>query len=99
MTCRRSPRPRVSPAIRPRCGPSTTPAGANLAGAAPNAAHAALARLQTGLAARGGRLFLCTQNVDDLHEQGGCADVIHMHGELRVTRCHAARRPGRTPDR
>jgi len=62
---------------------------ANLAGAAPNAAHFALARLQAGLAARDGRLFLCTQNVDDLHEQGGCVDVVHMHGELRVTRCHA----------
>jgi NAD-dependent deacetylase len=61
----------------------------NLATAAPNAAHAALARLQAGLAAKGGRLFLCTQNVDDLHEQGGCVDVVHMHGQLRVTRCHA----------
>jgi NAD-dependent deacetylase len=62
---------------------------ANLAGATPNAAHLALVRLQKGLAARGGRLFLCTQNVDDLHEQGGCADVVHMHGQLGVTRCHA----------
>lgn len=60
----------------------------NLVRAEPNAAHAALARLQAGLAAKGGRLFLCTQNVDDLHEQGGCTDVVHMHGELRVTRCH-----------
>ena len=62
---------------------------ANLAKAGPNAAHLALARLQTDLAARGGRLFLCTQNVDDLHEQGGCAEVVHMHGELMVTRCHS----------
>jgi len=61
---------------------------ANLANAEPNAAHVALARLQAGLAARGGRLFLCTQNVDDLHEQGGCTEVVHMHGQLRVTRCH-----------
>jgi NAD-dependent deacetylase len=61
---------------------------ANLASATPNAAHLALARLQAGLAARGGRLFLCTQNVDDLHEQGGCTQVVHMHGQLRVTRCH-----------
>ncbi|KQZ29388.1 MULTISPECIES: NAD-dependent deacylase [Caulobacter] len=61
---------------------------ANLAGAAPNAAHLALARLQKGLVARGGRLFLCTQNVDDLHEQGGCSDVVHMHGQLGITRCH-----------
>ncbi|WP_297515691.1 NAD-dependent deacylase [uncultured Caulobacter sp.] len=61
---------------------------ANLAGAQPNAAHAALARLETALAARGGELFLCTQNVDDLHEKAGSGRVIHMHGELAVTRCH-----------
>lgn len=62
---------------------------ANLAGARPNAAHRALGRLQADLAARGGSLFLCTQNVDNLHEQGGAARVVHMHGELLVTRCHA----------
>lgn len=61
---------------------------ANLADARPNAAHAALARLEAGLAARGGELFLCTQNVDDLHEKAGSQRVIHMHGELTVTRCH-----------
>lgn len=59
----------------------------NLAEAAPNAAHRALARLQQGLAARGGDLFLCTQNVDDLHERGGAASVVHMHGELLKARC------------
>jgi NAD-dependent deacetylase len=32
--------------------------------AAPNAAHVALAEAEARLAARGGRLFLCTQNVD-----------------------------------
>lgn len=61
---------------------------ANLAGATPNAAHRALARLEAELEARGGELFLCTQNVDDLHEKGGSRRVIHMHGELSVTRCH-----------
>ena len=61
---------------------------ANLAGAAPNAAHLALARLEAGLAARGGELWLCTQNVDDLHERAGSRRVVHMHGELAVTRCH-----------
>jgi NAD-dependent deacetylase len=61
---------------------------ANLAEARPNAAHEALARLEAGLAARGGALFLCTQNVDDLHEKAGCRRVVHMHGELAVTRCH-----------
>ena len=60
---------------------------ANLAGAAPNAAHLALARLEAELTARGGELWLCTQNVDDLHEKAGSKRVIHMHGELAVTRC------------
>ncbi|ACA20141.1 Silent information regulator protein Sir2 [Methylobacterium sp. 4-46] len=57
--------------------------------AAPNAAHQALARLEAGLAARGGRLFLCTQNVDDLHERGGARAVVHMHGEILRARCLA----------
>ncbi|KMO37165.1 NAD-dependent deacetylase [Methylobacterium tarhaniae] len=55
----------------------------------PNAAHAALARLEAGLQARGGRLFLCTQNVDDLHERAGSRAVTHMHGELLRARCTA----------
>lgn len=59
----------------------------HLARAAPNEAHRALARLQQGLAQRGGDLFLCTQNVDDLHERGGAHDVVHMHGELLRQRC------------
>lgn len=55
--------------------------------ATPNAAHTALARLEAGLAARGGSLFLCTQNIDRLHERGGSGHVHHMHGELLVARC------------
>lgn len=72
---------------------------ANLAGAAPNAAHLALARLEAELTARGGELYLCTQNVDDLHEKAGSRRVIHMHGELAVTRCHhcEATRPDTAP--
>jgi NAD-dependent deacetylase len=57
--------------------------------AAPNPAHAALARLEAGLAERGGRLFLCTQNIDDLHERAGSRHVVHMHGELLRVRCTA----------
>ncbi|MBB2963699.1 SIR2 family NAD-dependent protein deacylase [Methylobacterium sp. R2-1] len=57
--------------------------------AAPNPAHAALARLETELAERGGRLFLCTQNIDDLHEREGSRHVVHMHGELLRARCTA----------
>jgi NAD-dependent deacetylase len=62
---------------------------ADLLEAAPNAAHEALARLGPALAERGGALTLVTQNVDDLHERAGAADVIHMHGELLKARCLA----------
>ncbi|HZX95772.1 MAG TPA: NAD-dependent deacylase [Myxococcales bacterium] len=50
----------------------------------PNAAHLALATLQQRI---GDRLFLCTQNVDPLHERAGSTGVLHMHGELLKTRC------------
>lgn len=59
-----------------------------LADVQPNAAHIALARLQAAWAARGARVTLCTQNVDNLHERAGASHVIHMHGELSKTRCH-----------
>jgi len=51
----------------------------------PNAAHTALARLQDAL---GSQSFLVTQNVDDLHERGGSAQVCHMHGALQSMRCN-----------
>lgn len=60
---------------------------AGLIAAVPNAAHHALADLERALAARGGGLWLCTQNIDDLHERAGSARVHHMHGELLKSRC------------
>ena len=56
------------------------------AGARPNAAHRALARLQAG---HPGEVVIVTQNVDGLHEAGGARDVIHMHGELARALCAA----------
>ena len=50
----------------------------------PNAAHAALARLEAGHA---GDVLVVTQNIDDLHERGGTRQLIHMHGELLKARC------------
>ena len=50
--------------------------------AQPNAAHFALAEL-----AEKHELTLVTQNVDDLHERGGSAHVIHMHGALNSALC------------
>lgn len=64
----------------------------NMIAAEPNAAHLALAHLQAGLRARGDSLFICTQNIDDLHERAGAGEVLHMHGELLRTRCLACDR-------
>jgi len=49
-----------------------------------NPAHFALAELERRL---GERFFLCTQNVDSLHEQAGSRRIIHMHGRIMQTRC------------
>jgi NAD-dependent deacetylase len=57
---------------------------AALADVVPNPAHTALARLEREFA---GDLLLVTQNVDDLHERGGSARVLHMHGELKSALC------------
>jgi NAD-dependent deacetylase len=60
------------------------------AGAMPNAAHLALARLETALAERGDRLTLVTQNVDGLHKRAG-SRVIAMHGTHDEARCTGCR--------
>lgn len=55
----------------------------------PNAAHHALARLET---AWSGDFLLVTQNVDDLHDRAGSRKLVHMHGELLKCRCLACGR-------
>jgi NAD-dependent deacetylase len=63
----------------------------NVAAAArPNPAHFALAKLEEKL---GDRFFLCTQNVDNLHEQAGSRRALHMHGELFKSRCDRCDQP------
>ena len=58
----------------------------------PNPAHVALAELEQHVK----QFTLITQNVDDLRERGGSAQVIHMHGQLRTLRCeHSHRREER----
>lgn len=52
--------------------------------AEPNPGHIALAKLESQL---NDRFFLCTQNVDDLHERAGSVNLHHMHGELAKSRC------------
>jgi NAD-dependent deacetylase len=50
----------------------------------PNAAHEALARLEREHA---GEVWIVTQNVDELHEQAGSRNLIHMHGEIMSALC------------
>jgi NAD-dependent deacetylase len=58
--------------------------------AKPNPAHFALAKLEKALHEC---LFVCTQNVDGLHELAGTRNVVHMHGELFKSRCDSCSRP------
>ncbi len=66
------------------------------ASAEPNPAHLALAELERKL---GERFFLCTQNVDDLHERAGSRNLVHMHGELFQSRCDRCTRAAISPTR
>jgi NAD-dependent deacetylase len=49
----------------------------NVLDAQPNAAHIALAELETHY-----DVHIITQNIDDLHERAGSANVMHLHGEI-----------------
>jgi NAD-dependent deacetylase len=49
----------------------------NLRNVQPNKAHYDLAELEKDF-----NVVIVTQNVDDLHERAGSANVIHLHGEL-----------------
>lgn len=52
--------------------------------AQPNLAHQALAKLDAAH-----NVLVVTQNVDDLHERGGSAHVLHMHGKLNSALCYS----------
>lgn len=79
---------------------------------APNAGHLAIARWQDALAqdsvtqdapvgdetGRNAHLHVTTQNIDDLHERAGSADVSHLHGSLLAFRCSECGHPAPEPD-
>lgn len=57
--------------------------GKTLSGTHPNAAHAALARLE-----HAGRLAgVITQNIDRLHQAAGSRKVLEIHGDASLLRC------------
>lgn len=54
--------------------------------AAPNAAHRALAELES---VQGTNSMIVTQNVDGLHRRAGAARIIELHGNIMEARCTA----------
>lgn len=59
------------------------PLVASMLDAAPNAAHAALARMEKAGYISG----VVTQNIDDLHHRAGSINVYEVHGHLRRATC------------
>ena len=57
---------------------------AGVLNAKPNAAHLALARLESEF---DGTVVVITQNIDDLHHRAGSRKVLHMHGEILKGLC------------
>lgn len=57
--------------------------GAMLGDVVPNAGHRALRTLQE----RGHLQVIITQNIDNLHQEAGCTEVIEYHGNARHMRC------------
>ncbi|MFK8002893.1 MAG: NAD-dependent deacetylase [Polyangiales bacterium] len=52
--------------------------------ASPNAAHLALARVESRVP---GAMTIITQNIDGLHSRAGSSTVIEIHGRASITRC------------
>src|SRR5690554_537545 len=57
----------------------------------PNAAHFGLKELENEF-----DVHIITQNVDDLHERAGSANVLHLHGSL-LSKCSSIDKSQRTP--
>lgn len=60
---------------------------AQAAAVQPNAAHRALAELESEY-----EVVVVTQNVDDLHERAGSTRIVHLHGQLTWARGTSPRR-------
>ncbi len=71
------------PAARRRYWARSHVGWGRMGGAAPNAGHRAVARLE----AAGRQRLLITQNVDGLHERAGSAAVVALHGRIAEVVC------------
>lgn len=52
-----------------------------IAAVAPNAAHLAIAKLETKY-----EVIVITQNIDDLHERAGSSQIVRLHGKITQAR-------------
>ncbi|HEX4326441.1 MAG TPA: NAD-dependent protein deacetylase [Burkholderiales bacterium] len=77
----------TDPGVRRRYWARSLLGWPQMAAAAPNQAHAALARL----GAAGHVRQLVTQNVDGLHGLAGSGDVLELHGSIHTVGCMACR--------
>ena len=59
------------------------PLAGQICNAKPNAAHRALAELESA----GLKMMVVTQNIDGLHQKAGSAQVVEMHGSLQTLSC------------
>lgn len=53
--------------------------------AKPNSMHKAIASLQQKYSSE--KVIVITQNIDNLLEEAGCTDVIHVHGRINYIHC------------
>ena len=70
------------------------PLVSQITSAKPNAAHTALARLESGQHLDG----VITQNIDGLHTKAGSRHVFEIHGHLRTATCTSCYRRSDTND-
>lgn len=59
------------------------PLAGQIVGAKPNAAHLALAELESA----GHAITIVTQNIDGLHHKAGSSKVVELHGTIRSLSC------------
>lgn len=78
-----------SPGARKRYWARSSVGWRNVARAAPNDGHRALAALERSGVVAG----VLTQNVDGLHQRAGSDEVLELHGSLGVVRCLDCARP------
>ncbi|KAK6623235.1 NAD-dependent protein deacylase sirtuin-5, mitochondrial [Polyplax serrata] len=53
----------------------------------PNKAHVAIAQCQDRFSKEGKKVWIITQNIDELHKRAGARDVLELHGSLFKTKC------------